>query len=96
VVHVHVEAQARGTSDLLRQALPELRAALTEAGLSPGGLDVHDHRGTAHGGGGPGHPDREPPRDAPAERAGSGPVALPVLSPSVIRPGATRGVDVLL
>jgi flagellar hook-length control protein FliK len=96
VVHVHLEAQARGTSDLLRQALPELRAALTEAGLSPGGLDIHDHGGLAGGGGGPGHPDREPAGDAPAERARSMPATRPLPSPVVIGSGATRGVDVLL
>lgn len=96
VVHVHVEAHARGTSDLLRQALPELRAALTEAGLSPGGLDVHDHGGPAGGGGGARHPDREPAGAARAERSGSRPVAPPVLSPALIGAGATRGVDVLL
>jgi flagellar hook-length control protein FliK len=91
VVHVQVGAHAPSTTDAVRRALPQLRDALVDAGLTAGSLDVGQH-----GGGLDRHPGREgteptrlPPSDAARPRAISQPS-------SPIRTDAARGVDVLL
>lgn len=99
VVHVQVDAHARGTSDLLRRALPELREALAGAGLSAGALDIGDHHGQGGLLGGRPHGHSQPQAreldwGAPDPRARvTAPAHRPLLS---IRSGADRGVDVLL
>jgi hypothetical protein len=50
VVHLAMRGDQAGTDDLLRSTLPELRAALVDAGLSAGDLGVghdgqHGHAG---------------------------------------------------
>lgn len=98
VVHVHVDAHARGTSDLLRRALPELREALGELGLQAGTFDIGDH-GTSRNPLGWGdrqhgrqHTDAGPAAPAAAAR----PIATTRPPVPTVRPGAERGVDVLL
>ena len=91
VVHIQVGAHASGTTDIVRRSLPQLRAALADAGLTAGSLDVGTH--TGHAGGGRGH-------DAPA-RPGTVVAPSPLPRPAATRPTPTRshaanGVDVLL
>jgi flagellar hook-length control protein FliK len=95
VVHVQVGAQAAGTGDLLRRALPELREALVDAGLTAGTLDIGPHTGQdGHAGAGGTRPDEATTGADPSARARTGTTSAP--DPLPIRTGAARGVDVLL
>jgi hypothetical protein len=90
LVHVHVGAHERSTADLVRQHLPELRAALESAGIATGGLDVGDH---------PGH--RPPPSDDLPVRAADvdrRPASSPslVTDPRSATPSGATALDLLL
>ena len=87
VVHVQIGAEAGSTHDLLRRALPELRAALDEAGLATGQLDVGDQLR---------HRDERPGTPERAERAEQQPGRARRATATSSVPGASHGVDVLL
>ncbi|MDQ2650657.1 MAG: flagellar hook-length control protein FliK, partial [Actinomycetota bacterium] len=88
LVHVHLGAQERSTADLVRQHLPELRAALESAGIATGGLDVGDH---------PGH--RPPTSDDGPELAadlGRRPSPSLVTDPRSVATSSATALDLLL
>src|SRR3546814_7508948 len=50
LVHIQLGAHAASTTEAIRAALPELREALADAGLSAGSLDVGTHTGQSESG----------------------------------------------
>jgi flagellar hook-length control protein FliK len=92
-VHVHLGAEERGTADLVRQHLPELRSALEAAGIATGGLDVGDHPGHRPPASDP-RPDPSAPDHDPARVAARPTPAVP--APSAAAIPAAGGLDLLL
>lgn len=98
-VHIHLDAHAQATTDLLRHALPELRDALEQAGLNAGMLDIGQHREHAqHPGSGASDPrgwtrsaERSKRADGSAHRLGR---TAPAPAPTHL--DVANGVDVLL
>jgi flagellar hook-length control protein FliK len=92
VVHVHVGAHESSTTDVVRRALPQLRDALHDAGLTTGSLDV----GT-RGGGLDHHLGRDDASDPsprpPADDGRPRPTGTPI---QPTHTDTARGVDVLL
>src|SRR3546814_18547577 len=58
LVHIQVGAHAASTTEAIRAALPELREALADAGLSAGPLAVGPHTSQSESGAPPHRPDR--------------------------------------
>jgi len=92
VVHLGLQADTEGTSQLLRAALPELRAQLDNAGLVAGRLDVDDGSAGQRG-------DREPSwrSDADTRPGTAAPdVVADDLAPTASSSSAHGQIDVLL